>query len=505
MKKFTILLILLIMVVPCIMTQEVAEDEFLNTEVIEFINYEGPYDIINTLEQIKGIGQTLGRDIKPDSSLTAQYGPYKIIHSYQPEIENGLDGDILIMGSTSQVDSVTNLRHILAGYLSRAYGYEENRAFTLALFITYYNALWYQKIDHFSSRYKQGVIDNLEPDSCGLARIWSDWPGKARIVIPLRAPGSELTGIDTSIISEKEVVEVMQEEEDKRVDDRKDMVEIREKENQETEKNLDSKQEELVDKKEELDKEIGELEKNSDSLTTEEKQTLENLKEEKEVVEKEQEKVDKQKEDLAKSNEEVLDMRDDIASDENKLIDQGDQEAVKKESVFVSPKEESRVPVFFFKQSGIEEGYAYGSIELYDLTLGKKEKESTVTAIYGRSNREFSGKFLAIGKDRNEGIILPMLIDRENLAISLKGEDEIFPGTQVVIDKSNQIYMVYKKQGDWFLGRFDGELKKTANSSVSVSPMTDILFFNGKIFVQDSQGTLIVLNGETMEKERELK
>ncbi|MDC7222368.1 MAG: P83/100 family protein, partial [Spirochaetales bacterium] len=150
MRKRIILLVLTSVLCFPALGQEVAEDEFLNTEPIEFINYEGPYDIINTLDQIRGIGEVLGQDVDPDVSLSAEYGPYRIVHSFQPEIETGLDGDILIMGGSSQVDSVTNLRYIISGYLESAYGYERDRAFTLAVFITYYNALHYQKIDHFS-------------------------------------------------------------------------------------------------------------------------------------------------------------------------------------------------------------------------------------------------------------------------------------------------------------------------------------------------------------------
>lgn len=505
MKKGLISILLFTVIVTCLYAQEVAEDEFLGTEPIDFINYQGPYDVINTLEQIKGIGEVLGRDIEPDRELTAVYGPYTIIHSYQPEITEGLDGDILIMGSGSQVDSVTNLRHIIAGYLISAYGYDEDRAFTLATFITYYNALWYQQIDHFSSRYKSDVISHLEANKCGLSRIWSDWPGSARIVIPLKAPGSTVGGIDTSTISEKEVVEVMQQEEDLRVDERKEMVEIREEENLQVEEEIAQKEETLTEKEEEVSTEIEKLEEKETPLTVDEKETLEELKEEKEELEEERVVLEEEKEELETKSAEVLDMRDDIAVDENKRIDQGDSEVEEKESVFVSPEEQSAIPVFLFVQKGVEEGYAYGTIQLYDLTTGKKENEATVTNIYGRSNLEYAGGFLAIAEDRTSGMVLPMIIDRENLAISAKGETEVFPGTQVVIDMSNLIYLIVQIDNKWYLGKLGKDLVLMATSSVEVNPMTDILFYNGKIFVQEPQGKIVVLNGESLESEKELE
>ncbi|MDC7219734.1 MAG: P83/100 family protein [Spirochaetales bacterium] len=506
MNKGVILLVLFTVLCFPALGQEVAEDVFLNTEPIEFINYEGPYDVINTLEQIRGIGEILGQDVKPDVSLSALYGPYRIIHSYQPEIEEGLDGDILIMGSASQVDSVSNLRYIIGGYLESAYGYERERAYTIAIFITYYNALYYQKIDHYSSLYKEGVLDNLEPDQCGLARVWSDWPGKARIVIPLRAPGySESPAIDSSLISSDEVVEVMQEEEDMRIEERKEMVEIREEENRAEEEAMEEKGQELAERESALIEMADELEEKEEPLTEEEEEQLEEIKEEQQQVQEEIEELEEAKEELEDKTEEVLDMRDDIASDENKVISEGDPEVEKKESVFVSPEDESAVPLFFFNQTGIEEGYAFGLISLYDLTSGTKEKESTATTIYGRTHREFAGGFLAIAKDRKSGMVLPMIIDRENLAISLKGEEEIFPGTQVEIDKSNQIYMVYKDGSQWRLGRFDKDLQLTGASSEAVEPMTDILFYNGKLFVQNTEGAVLELNSDNLTVEKELE
>ncbi|MBN2625381.1 MAG: hypothetical protein JXA95_01850 [Spirochaetales bacterium] len=505
MRKHRILLVLLTVLFSRGFAQEVAEDEFLNAEPIEFINYTGPYDVINTLDQIRGIGEVLGQDVDPAVPLTAAYGPYRIIHSYQPEIADGLDGDILLMGASSQVDSVTNLRHIIGGYLESAYGYDRDKAFTLAVFITYYNAYWYQKIEHFSSRYKEGVTRNLEPDRCGLARVWSDWPGKARIVIPLRGSGSAVTGVDTAAISQEEVVNVMKEEEDKRIEERKDMVEIRDDENRQEEAALKVEQDNLDQKESAFVEEKKALEEKQEPLTPQEEKKLEELKKEEEAIQEEKAVLEEKQQELDKKTEEVLDMRDDIAVDENKRISEGDPQVEKKESVFVSPAEEGRVPLFFFSQTGIEEGYSYGTISLYDLTSGSKEKEATVTTIYGRTSKEYAGGFLAIGRDRKTDQVVPMIIDKENLAIILKGESEIFPGTMVTVDKSNQIYMVYKEGSGWRLGRFDKGLKLIGSSSGTVEPMTDILFYNGKIFVQSPEGKILVLNSDTLIAEKELK
>jgi len=523
MKKFYALVMMLLFG-SLLWSQEVAEDEFLGTEPIEFTHYTGEYDNINTLEEIQGIGRVLSSGIDIMKTGRADYGHFYLIHSYQPEIPQGLDGDILVLTETSGVDHVRNLRHIIAGFLEDSYGYSYDRAYLLAEFITYYNAVNYQKIEHFQERYKPGVTEVLTPDRCGLSRIFSEWPGKARIVIPLRNPNQEgLSSIDTSIISEDEVIQEMQKEEDQNLDERKDMVELREEENQQEEStlveerdNLEENQQQLEEEKEQLQEELSNLEEKEETqgLTAEEEQEkveLQQQVEEKEEqiadVEEQIEEVEEKEAELDQRNEEVLDMRDEIAKDENKQIEEGTdgQEPSDEESVFVSADEQGPVPMHFFHYQGNEDGIPFGQIYLYDLTSSSKTAESTITTLYGREYTEYNSLFLSIGKNRSSGDIHLMLIDKENLGLVSESSETIFPGSRLVVDQSNQVYALCQSDGDWVVGRFNQNLEIQSKSNQAADPFTDILFYNGKIFIQDPSGTMVELNFQTLASEKEYK
>ena len=88
---------------------------------IKFINYVGPHEFINTLDQIRGIGRALGVPVDPGTSGRSDVGGrYRILHIVSPEIPTGLDADVFILESGAAVDHIRNLRLILAGYLEEA-------------------------------------------------------------------------------------------------------------------------------------------------------------------------------------------------------------------------------------------------------------------------------------------------------------------------------------------------------------------------------------------------
>lgn len=205
-----------------------------NGEVVEFQNYNGPHAIVESASSITGIGNTLGRQVagKPDSQGTysANGSKYSVIHAYDASETGKYDADILFVNDNASVDHIRNLRRIIAGYLSSAYGYSSSDASTLAVFVTVYNAVYRGQLDVFKARYKNAVTKHLSAKDCGLSTRWSDWPGHSQIVIPLFDINSDLSAVDTSVISDKKVVDSMREEDDRGVDERKNLVDIKERE-----------------------------------------------------------------------------------------------------------------------------------------------------------------------------------------------------------------------------------------------------------------------------------
>ncbi|MCR5045536.1 MAG: hypothetical protein K6A42_03040, partial [Treponema sp.] len=234
MKRFAFAAALAIFAAATFFAAQVDEEELKSvSQTIEFENYTGPHARIDTLEAIKGIGSDLGKEIGKDSTKAASAGnqaKYFVIHAIDPETKEKLDADILILGANAEVDHIRNLRHIIASYLSAAYSYSEADAETIATFVTVYNAVYRKNLDAFKAKYKDVVLNNLSGEKCGLSTKYSEWPGASQIVIPVSDSSGGLSAVDTSVISDKEVVDSMKEEEGKNIDDRKQMVDIKERE-----------------------------------------------------------------------------------------------------------------------------------------------------------------------------------------------------------------------------------------------------------------------------------
>ncbi len=236
----------------------VDEDEIRVTGdvgTIQFENYTGPHTVIETADAITEIGRGLGRQVSRSVTKEGSFNPngkYSIIHAIDENEKGKFDADILILGPNASVDHIRNLRRIIAGYLQAAYGYNSNDATTIATFVTVYNAVYRQKLDVFQDRYKTVVTKNLTKEKCGLSTKWSDWPGNTQIVIPLRDLNGGLSTVDTSVISDRNVVDNMREENDKGVDVRQDMVDIKEREAEQAAEKADQAAEKADQEKQKL-------------------------------------------------------------------------------------------------------------------------------------------------------------------------------------------------------------------------------------------------------------
>ncbi|MCH5292030.1 MAG: hypothetical protein J1D88_09805, partial [Treponema sp.] len=239
MKKFeTAVAALLAIALTAAAALEVNEPEIesVGGQTVQFENYTGPHTVIDTRAAIKGIGTRLGNDVAANVNETGFYRrneKYSVIHAVDTEETGKLDADILIINASATVDHIRNLRWIIGAYLTAAYGYSDEDASTVATFVTVYNAVYRGQLDVYRSKYKTVVTQNLTEEKCGLSTKWSDWPGNSQIVIPLSDLSGGLSTVDTSTISEKDVIESLREnEDDKGIDDRKQMVDIKERESE---------------------------------------------------------------------------------------------------------------------------------------------------------------------------------------------------------------------------------------------------------------------------------
>ncbi|MBQ9623217.1 MAG: hypothetical protein IJR39_07785 [Treponema sp.] len=208
------------------------ELESAQSDAVQFENYGGPHAVIESASAIMGIGTNLGRQVAQDveNPLTVEpLSKYSIYHVVGGEDENGLDADILLLNANAGVDHINNLRRIITGYLMAAYGYSREDSETLAVFVTVYNAVYRGDLSKFSGKYKSAVLAYLTEESVGLSTNWEEWAGKTQIVIPLGSIIEGTATIETSEISDDKVIEALRAEDDKSVETREKLANIKEK------------------------------------------------------------------------------------------------------------------------------------------------------------------------------------------------------------------------------------------------------------------------------------
>ena len=234
LRKMLVSALVLAVSVVAAMALEVSRGELqsVNSDTIRFNNYNGPHTVIDSLAAIRNIGTGLGRQIAgnlDNESTAGSENRYYVIHAVD-STTGKLDADIFVLGKNVGVDHVRNLRHIIAAYLVEAYKYSNDDAFTLATFITVYNAVYRGNIDVFNAKYKPVVTKYLHKDSVGLSVNWEEWAGKTEMVIPLADLAGGLSTIDTSVISDRNVIDSMRESDDRGIEQRKGMVGIMDRE-----------------------------------------------------------------------------------------------------------------------------------------------------------------------------------------------------------------------------------------------------------------------------------
>ena len=541
MKKILSVFFVSLLISTNIFALEVDKTELQSTKstTIEFISYTGPHKIIDSVEAIKGIGKSLGKEIAPsrDTSKTANLGnKYTVIHAIDENEIGKFDADIIFINKDANVDHITNLRRIISAYLVSAYDYSEADADTLAVFITVYNAVYRGDLDSFKNKYKDVVVKNLSSNNCGLSVNYKDWPGASEIVIPLYdVKNGGLSTIETSVISDKKVVESMKEDDDKNIESRKEMVDIKEREAEKSQEKANAAQKKAVEeqkklkeekqKTEEAKAEAKKAEKKSEQAKAEaeeakkeaeanpEDEELQKVAEEKqeeaeaaeqeaeekqEALEEEQkaeatqeEKTEEAKEE-AKTEQERADKKQTEAQTERKDIAK-DQQIVQNNEI-----KEASTPSSY----GIvltDEANILSKLVKFNSETGEIIKSSPVTVIRNRTIYKTPDAYIAIaGENEGNGTIKLVLIDIETMEIFAESEETV-SDTSVLVNDGNEYYCVINYDDDWVVGKYDETLALKLKSKVNVKQSTPITVTESGIVVTDKNGNLKLLSKETLE------
>ena len=506
----------------------VDEEELKSTgpeDKIVFQNYTGPHSKIDTLEQIKSLGSSLAPQIKENKTSYTTAGDlnrYYVIHAVDPNEKSKLDADIFIIGKNATVDHIKNLRIIIASYLSGAYGYSEKDSLTIATFVTVYNAVYRNKIDTFSQKYKNIVVQNLTEKDAGLSVNWKDWAGSSQIVIPLFDVKNEGVGtVDTSIISDKEVVKRMQDDEDKNVDTRKDMVELKEREAEKAQEKAQNAQKEAASeskkaqeekqKTEEIKKEAENAKKDAETAKkkAEENPTKENIKaaEEKtqeaqkkqEELEQQQEKQDAQEKKAeeakkdAQEQQQIADKKNLEAQEERREIAKDMQEVINKEL------QDALSNAVYGMELTDEKELLSGMIKINSKT-GEIMKQSPVTYIRNRTMFQAGENYIAVcGENSGNGAVKLVLLSPDTMEIEQESNEIVHENSVLIQDDSN-FYCIIQDGKNWVLGKYDENLTLLLKSNVPLKSSTPVTITEDKVIVTGVNGNVKLLEKQTLKE-----
>ncbi len=501
---------------------EVDENELKSTGTIDtvvFVNYTGPHAKIDSLNSIKKIGSDLGTVIAANPEKMTNTGDankYSVIHAIDPSESGKLDADILLIGPNATVDHIKNLRYIIASYLSSAYGYSEQDAETVAVFVTVYNAVYRGNTEYFAKKYKNIVNSNLTADKCGLALNYKDWPGKSQIVIPLYDVKGGLSSVDTSVISDKEVVKHMQEDDDKNVESRKQMVDIKEREAEEATEKAQEAQKKAVEEQKKLQEEkqkTQEVKKEAETAKKEaeqakkvaeenpnDKKAQEEAAKKQEVAEEKQEELKAQEEKQAEQEEKteeaketaaekqaVADKKTNEAQEERKEIAKDQQEVIEK-----AIKDAATPAVYGMELT--DEDQLLSTLIKVNSQNGQIIKTSPVTYIRNRTMFQAGENFIAIaGENKGNGAVKLVLLSPDTMEITAES-NEIVHENSVLIQDGTDYYCVIQDGKNWVLAKYDQELTLNLKSPVPLMSSTPVSITEAGILVTGAKGYVKLLD-----------
>jgi hypothetical protein len=525
--------------------QEGVNREELETNLapVTFLNYEGPHDRIDSLAQIREIGYTLGVVMRNGGSQAGDPGRYFVIHAVSGPEGVKIDADIFGLGIDVGVDHIRNLRVIIQGYLEAAYGYSAADAALLAEYATIYNAVFRGNGDYFQNRYKTAVTRRLSSDKAGISIRFDEWPGQTLLLIPLRSGASgSLSALDTSALTPAEVTEELRKDDDMGIDQRKGMVDLKEREAAEAEQRAELQREAIAEEeagiaqgREEVREERQQLQEERQQIQEErasieeERQQLQQAEAAGELSPKEAARV----EEALTAREEAADQQEEALDQQEKTLDQREEELARQDEALDQRREEARQDEALAEQK-IDEAQAeraeiaqdqqelidrassqapapagivavrlfsdspLGSLIKINPATGQVLTASSLNTVNARTFTTLGGKILAVaGENRGTGAIRLIEINPQTLEMVKQGDDDIAP-TSPLWTQGNDLYAITASGGSLYLSRFNPDLVRQAQSTVTVHPYAALVFSGDSIQIQRSDGLIAILNARDL-------
>ncbi|MCQ2981391.1 MAG: hypothetical protein MJ178_01390 [Treponemataceae bacterium] len=488
-----------------------------NPDTISFVNYTGPHAVISTAAQIRGIGAEMAEPVASDTGVTMQTGDarrYTTYHVIGAADGSKLDADVLMLGENAGVDHIRNLRRIIAGYLTSAYGYTADDADTLAVFITVYNAVNRGKLSAYEQRYKSEVCELLAAEKCGLSVNWEDWAGKTQIVIPLLTPvDGGLSTIDTTTISGKDVVSNLREEDDRGVEERKKLVDLKEREADAAYEEAKRAQIESVQAAEEARQAEHEVVVNREALVA--ARDAERLAladddipaamEASKAADEAQAEYEASKEKAAAAKEKSAEKAAEAAekqqfADKKNAETQGERLAIaqdQQKNMQEAAEAKKMKTTYALLFDGKTET---SSLLLVNADTGSVVKKSAVTDIRSKCVYPVDGGYIAVAgrNDKKNTAVKLVIIDMDSMELISQSNEDLSPQS-VLVEYKNRYYGILLEGKKAYVGCWDDALTLVARSKTTVLEKTPVLITDKGVTVTTDGGAVALLTVDTLE------
>lgn len=501
-----------------------------NLSPVTFISYEGPYARIDTRAQIWGIGYDLGNAVRAGAAFAGDRSRYFVLHSVTDPESGRLNADVFGLGPDAGVDHIRNLRLIMQGYLEAAYGYSAGDAALIAEFSTVYNAVFRGNWGYFSSRYKTALVDYLSsaPERAGLSIRFDEWPGQTLMMLPLlTAMPDSLSAVDTGAISGEEVIDEMRKDDDRGVDARQGLVDLKEREAEqaaetaaeqrqrieeedrriaEESRAAAAEREKAAAEKARIEEERAELaasDASPEEKTAEEKrlqakedalaETARRLDEEAGAREEQSRNLDGQRDEAAQNEalagqrvEEARNERGAIAEDQAAIIAEGGG----------APGNAARAGVLAIRLTDTSSDQ--GIPVRIEPNTGNELKRGILNTVRVRTLTVIDGRAFAIaGANTANGAIRLIEIDLETLGMKGQGDTDIIETSPLWVN-GESLYALVSVDGAAQLARFNLGLTQAAVTRIGIHPESNVIFADSRLLVQGLNGGIMSLDPNTL-------
>ncbi len=500
-KTIWTMMIILVMSID-VNSLDVAESELKSAGKVNFVNYKGPKGRSDTVQTVRSIGTRLASGLEKSGKNQFRYAnKYSITHVESEDEPDKFSADIFSIDRNAGVTTIIFVRHMISGYLQERYNYSRQNGDTLALFITYYNAFYRGNVDYLKSKYKTVVMDKINARNAGLSTKYYEWPGRSRILIPLTADGKGK--VDPFAISNKDVEKAIRKD-DNNLDKRKDLVKLKEDELKKDRDRLDKLRKDIDDRKRDLDK-------NKDSLSDEDRLKREKALRDAEKAKRAREKaIRDKKKDIGRDKDNIRNDRldKDFRKNPKRTIEKLRKKAKdldEREDRLRDKKVDKNIfgnSLYYLKvKKYITGGHYNNEMLMIDAATGRVTKTSPFRDICGRRFDIFSGGIIVITHrgDHNARHRLSLL-DRKTLKPIKHGEGTIFWRSFIEV-RDKHIYAISIEDNQYFLAKYDNNLKLVAQSKTPIGENTFISFFQDFIYINGKgDNNILILKKDNLER-----